>query len=216
MCPLNQKCIERRKTDLSTLVNCMKLIILAGMPATGKTTIAAIFRNHFGFPVLEKDAIKECLFDTIGFESYAEKSELDVAANTVLLKGLEAMLESGTSVIVDNNFDEQSAQQLNELLEKYSVETVTIFMTGNPQTLYERYVKRDSAHARHLGHAMQTHYPPHPGEQTEFHMTREGFDERFIKKKMDVMLWTGKQINVDATHPERIDVDGLIKQIEEM
>ena len=89
MCPLNHKCIERRKTDLSTLVNCMKLIILAGMPATGKTTIAAIFRNHFGFPVLEKDAdillfqetktdyekMDKKFLDKCGYEFYFLKGE---------------------------------------------------------------------------------------------------------------------------------------------
>ena len=88
----------------------MRLIILAGMPATGKSTAAAALQAHFGYTVLEKDRIKECLFDTIGFESYAEKRQLDVAANTVLLSVMESLLRTGVSLIVDNNFDEESAQ----------------------------------------------------------------------------------------------------------
>ena len=189
----------------------MKLIILAGMPATGKSTIAKMLQKEFGFPILEKDGIKEQLFDTIGFECYAEKRQLDVAANAVLLRIMEDMMKADTSVIVDNNFDPASAEKLNALLEKYNPSCVTVFLNGDTQVLYERYVERDSKHLRHLGHGMQTHYPPHEGESTEFHMTREGFDERFLKLKMDKLSWGGKQIFLDATYPEKIDIPGLIR-----
>ena len=192
----------------------VRLIILAGMPATGKSTIARQLQEHFGYPVFEKDAIKECLFDTIGFEGYPEKRQLDVAANTILIEQIERMLKAGASLIVDNNFDEESAAALKALLEKYQADTVTVFLTGDPQVLYERYFDRDSRKLRHLGHAMQTNYPPHPGESTEFTMTREGFDERFLKRKMDHMIWGGKRIDLDATYPETIDVEELIKRIE--
>lgn len=193
----------------------MKLIILAGMPATGKSTIAKMLQKEFGFPILEKDGIKEQLFDTIGFECYAEKRQLDVAANAVLLRIMEDMMKADTSIIVDNNFDPASAEKLNALLEKYSPSCVTVFLNGDTQVLYERYVERDSKHLRHLGHGMQTHYPPHDGESTEFHMTREGFDERFLKLKMDKLSWGGKQIFLDATYPEKIDVNALKKEIRE-
>ncbi len=190
------------------------LIIVAGMPATGKSTLAARLQAHFGFPIFEKDAIKERLFDTIGFEDYAGKRQLDVAANAVLLEQIGRMLAAGASLIVDNNFDEESAAALKALLERHPVRAVTVFLTGDPQVLYERYVRRDSRHLRHLGHAMQTHYPPHPGESTAFSMTREGFDERFLKRRMDRMVWGGERIDLDATAPERIDTDALIARIE--
>ena len=192
----------------------MKLIILAGMPATGKSTLAAQLQKQFGFPVFEKDAIKECLFDTIGFEGYPAKRQLDVAANTVLINQMKAMLSAGCSLIVDNNFDEASGLQLKRLLDWYQADVVTVFLTGDPQILYERYFDRDSHGRRHLGHAMQTNYPPHPGESTEFTMTREGFDERFIRLKMYQMTWGGARIDLDATYPEKIDVQALILQIE--
>ena len=38
-----------------------------------------------GYPVLEKDAIKEELFDVIGFENYTQKRLMDTAATAVLL-----------------------------------------------------------------------------------------------------------------------------------
>lgn len=193
----------------------MDLIILAGMPATGKSTIAAKLRAHFGYPVLEKDRIKEGLFDTIGFKCYAEKRQLDVAANEVLLRMMKTLADAGVSMIADNNFDEESAAKLKVLLEETESRCVTVFLTGDPQVLYERYFERDSKGLRHLGHAMQTHYPLEEGEKFEFGMTREGFDERFVRRRMDVLSWGKEQIRLDATWPETIDVDRLIKQIEE-
>ena len=55
----------------------MNVIILAGMPATGKSTLAAKLQQKFCYPILEKDFIKEGLFDTLGFSCYAEKRALD-------------------------------------------------------------------------------------------------------------------------------------------
>ena len=45
----------------------MYIILLAGMPASGKSTIAAHLSREFSLPVLEKDAMKEVLFGTLGF-----------------------------------------------------------------------------------------------------------------------------------------------------
>lgn len=191
----------------------MNIIILAGMPATGKSTLAAKLQQKFGYPILEKDYIKEGLFDTLGFSCYAEKRALDVAANEVLLRWMGAMIKAGQSMIIDNNFDADSAKKLDQLLADNHCKVVTVFMNGDPQVLYERYVQRDSQGLRHLGHAMQTHYPPLEGEDTTFHMTREGFDQRFLRLGMDRLSWGGPQIKVDATVLEKIDADAVIEQI---
>ena len=142
----------------------MELIVIAGMPATGKSTVAAGLAKAFGYPVLEKDDIKERLFDTIGFENYPQKRRLDIAATSVLLKVLEQMLKAGASTIVVNNFDGNETKQLCGLIEAYKPECVTVFLNGEPQVLYERYVERDRLHKRHLGHILQEHYPPHEGD----------------------------------------------------
>ena len=191
----------------------MNIMILAGMPATGKSTLAAKLQEKFGYPILEKDYIKEGLFDTLGFSCYEQKRALDVAANEVLLRWMGAMMKAGQSMIVDNNFDADSARKLAVMLEENQCRCVTVFMNGDPQVLYERYVERDSKGMRHLGHAMQTHYPPLEGEDTTFHMTREGFDQRFLRLGMNKLSWGGEQIPVDATVLENIDADKLIEQI---
>ena len=191
----------------------MNLIILAGMPATGKSTVAASLSKAFGYPILEKDNIKEGLFDTLGFENYAQKRKLDHAANEALLRVLNAMLKADNSLIVDNNFDTASAEKLCALIDTYHPTCVTIFLNGDPQTLYERYVERDNLHKRHRGHALQEHYPPHEGDDLEYSMTREEFDEKFFKRGMAQFSCPGERINLDMTDFAKVSLDDLVAQV---
>ena len=46
---------------------------MAGMPAKGKSTPAKKIAAAFGYPILEKNEIKEALFDTIGYRDLAAK-----------------------------------------------------------------------------------------------------------------------------------------------
>lgn len=190
----------------------MKLILIAGMPATGKSHLADALKKAFGLPVLEKDEIKEQLFDTIGFTCYKEKRQLDVAATAVLLKLLERMCEADEDLIVVNNFTAEAGKEFNAFIEKNRVDVFTLFLNGDPQVLYERYFERDSKGLRHPGHAMQIAYPTDPDNPEIFDMTREGFDERFLKLGMDKPVWGGPMLRLDATYPWTIDTDAVIQE----
>jgi len=191
----------------------MELIIVAGMPATGKTTLSTGLAKAFGYPILEKDQIKEVLFDTIGFENYLQKRKLDIAASGVLLHTLEVMLRAGRSAIVVNNFDTAGTEQLCGLIERYQPRCVTVFLNGNTETLYQRYVERDNLHLRHLGHILQEHYPPWEGDSLDYTMTRDEFDEKFIKRGMDHFHCPGGRIDLDMTDPASVCVDDVIEEI---
>ncbi len=194
----------------------MELIILAGMPATGKSTVAAALEREFRYPVLEKDNIKEVLFDTVGFENYPQKRKLDHAANGVLLQMLELMMKAGNSAIVVNNFDSTSTEQLCAMMEKYQPRCVTVFLNGDAQVLYERYVERDRLHKRHRGHALQEHYPPHEGDDLEYSMTREEFDEKFFKRGMDRFSCPGGRIDLDMTDFAAVSMEDLVARVREL
>ena len=189
------------------------IIIIAGMPASGKTTVAAKISQAFGYPILEKDAIKEELFDTIGFTCYAEKRRHDVAATAVLLRCTDALLEGNCSLICVNNFRPEVQQQVQDILDRHNCRCVTVFFGGDADVFYRRYVERDQKHLRHLGHVLQDHFPPRPGDCLDYTMTRQEFAEKFEQLGMADFRISGPRIDVDATHPEKIDIDDLIARI---
>lgn len=194
----------------------MDIIVLAGMPASGKSTVAARLSAAFSLPVLAKDELKEALFDTLGFTCYAEKRRLDHAAAAVLLRAARALLANGQSLILDNNFDEISARALDTLAEEFGARCVTVFFGGDNDAFYRRYVERDRRHLRHAGHVVQDHYPLLPGESADHDMTREEFREKFEKRGMATVRLGGERIDIDATDPARIDVPALIERLREV
>lgn len=191
----------------------MDIIIIAGMPASGKSTVADKISKAFGYPIIEKDAIKEELFDVIGFTNYAEKRRHDVAATAVLLRVTDALLQGGSSFISVNNFRPEVQAQLQEILDRNQCRCVTVFFGGDADEFYKRYVERDQKHLRHLGHVLQDHYPPREGDSLDYTMTRQEFAEKFEQLGMADFKISGPRIDVDATHPELIDVEKLIEDI---
>ena len=195
----------------------MELIILAGMPASGKTTFVKKLSKALSYPVLEKDAIKEELFDVIGFRNYSQKRLMDTAATAVLLRCADALLESGQSLIMVNNFRKDAEMQVEALLKKHSCPCLFIFFGGDGDVFYQRYVERDNRGERHLGHVVQEHYPPDPGDPVTHTMTREEFAEKFEKLGMNEFHVEGiRRLDVDATWPEKIDADALIARIQKI
>ena len=191
----------------------MKIIIIAGMPASGKSTFAVKLGKALELPVLEKDAIKEELFDTIGFRQYSEKRLLDVAATAVLIRTMDMLLDGKQSLIVVNNFRDISAAEVQRVLKKHACKCVTVFFKGDADVFYRRYIERDNKHLRHLGHILQDRYPPEEGDCIDYEMSRSEFADKFEKLGMADFKLDTPCINVDATYPEKIDVNALISQI---
>ena len=193
----------------------MDLIILSGLPASGKSTVARALQGAFPFPILEKDRIKEQLFDTLGFQSHEEKRRLDAAAARILLQTAEDILTAGGSVILDNNFDTAAGTALKALQERLRPRSVSILLTADEDVLYERYLARDLAHTRHPGHAVSDRYPIQPGDPEVAPLERAGFAQRYLSRGMGQVCWDGPVLTVDTTDLDALDWDGLIARVRE-
>lgn len=185
------------------------------MPASGKSTLARFLSRALGMPILEKDEIKEALFDTLGYADLVEKRRLDTIATEALLRCTESLLKSGSDLIMVNNFESSMASRVDRLIETCSAACVTVFLGGDPEVFYQRYVERDRKKTRHQGHTFIDRYPPLPQDDVNRSMTREYFADRFEKEGMDRFRIAGERIEVDATHPELVDREALLGAIRE-
>ncbi|MBP3300102.1 MAG: AAA family ATPase [Clostridia bacterium] len=193
----------------------MDLIILAGLPATGKTTLAKALSQALSLPVLEKDEIKEALFDTLGYADGEARQRLGLAANRILLRCAESLLSTGNSLILVNNFDTESVPQVEEMMARVGCRHVTIFLTGDPELLHRRYVERDRKGLRHPAHALCRRYPPCPEDGPPPEMTEDFFRRHFVDAGMGNFRLNGPRIEVNVT-AQKADTAALVREIQRL
>ena len=93
----------------------MYCILVTGMPAAGKSTMAKALAEKWNLSVISKDAIKEVLFDHVGFGSRAEKVQLGIASMEIMYHMAEQLMKAGQPFILENNFEYSSGHGLTDL-----------------------------------------------------------------------------------------------------
>ena len=129
----------------------MYCILVTGIPASGKSTMARFLAEAFGLPVISKDRIKECMYDTIGFRSREEKVKLGIASMQIMYDLAEELMKSGRPFILENNFENVSKEGLLTILEKYEYKAITVTLTGDYKIIYQRFLERNRDPGRHPG-----------------------------------------------------------------
>lgn len=160
----------------------MNLILIAGLPATGKSRFASYLQQRLNIPLLCKDSIKEILFDTIGFQSHDEKTKLNHAALESLYYAARQILAAGSSVILENNFEWYALPGLEQMIAAYGCEPITIFFGGDERVIYRRYVERNADPTRHRGHVLSTCYPEKDTSASPEPISLQEISESFRKR----------------------------------
>ncbi len=80
------------------------LVLVSGASGTGKTVLARRLAASLPVVVLEKDAIKETLFDALGGGDRDWSRKLGTAAFELLRVLVDSHLRAGQSVVVEANF----------------------------------------------------------------------------------------------------------------
>ncbi|HWQ57446.1 MAG TPA: AAA family ATPase [Clostridia bacterium] len=190
----------------------MNLILIAGLPASGKSGFASYAGKELGIPVIVKDELKEILFDAIGFQSRAEKVKLGDAAMDLMYYMADRLMAGGSSVILDNNFESRSIPGLKRLLAAHACRLVTVRFDGDIRAIYQRFVERDQDPARHRGHILNTAYPEKDPEPY-VPISCEEFERKFRERGMTEFMIGGRLITVDATSFEHYSNEELLSRL---
>ena len=196
----------------------MYCILVAGMPASGKSTVAEKIAEALEIPMLSKDAIKEVLFDDLGFHSRAEKVQLGTAAMHILYYAAAQLMKAGKPFILENNFEDASIPGIMALLETHHYTAVTVRLTGDPEVIYRRFAARDLSDTRHRGHVVNDRYPEPPGAPRE-NPTRKSYEQ--FRQDIATRGYTRFQANgpvleVDVTELSSLDVPALLDSLRKL
>lgn len=193
----------------------MYCILVAGMPASGKSTIAKYLAEKLEIPMISKDNLKEIMFDEIGFGSREEKNKLGRASMKIMYHIAEQMMTTNTAFILENNFEDISKGELMQLLDKYGYTAITVRLTGDYQKIYERFAARDKSPERHRGHVVNDCYPE-VGDVNRAEakmLDLNGFLYGIEHRGYERFVANGPCIVMDMTDISRVDRDSILEQV---
>ena len=194
----------------------MYCILLAGMPATGKSTMAKVLSKRLKLPAISKDSIKELLFDNVGFQSRAEKVNLGIASMEIMYYTAGQLMKAGQPFILENNF-ESSEKGMKNLVEKYQYSALTLTLTGDYKVIYQRFLERESSPDRHRGHVVNDCYPEEKDNHLRISNAKTISCEDFVRgmeqRGFNAFCVDGRQIKVDTTDFAKINIGELFSQI---
>jgi glucokinase len=133
-----------------------RVVLVNGVPASGKTTIARAIGTRLEVPVFELDVVKEVLFDELGYRD-ADRG-WGRALGRASIRSIWALLDgfpADSTVVVEAWFRLPPHDTVLRSLERAGVDRwVEVWCHANPEVLITRYAAR----ARHPGHPAPEDY----------------------------------------------------------
>jgi predicted kinase len=165
-------------------------VVVSGLAAAGKTSVAEPLADMLGVRLISKDAIKEALFDSVGLGDWAFSKTLSRAADAAMVR----IARDLDRAVLDNFW---YAETVVDLLAPLPGPFVEVFCRCDSGVAFERFQRR----ARHPGHA---------DEEREVEATRAAFFTRADKLPLGML---GPVVEVDTERP--VDLAALTTRVTE-
>jgi predicted kinase len=135
-----------------------KILIVAGDLAAGKSNVARKLSAYLKVPYFSKEHIKEILGEEIEYSNREDNKKLSNSAIDLLLHILERSTAVGKDVILEANFHKEELEKVKQLCEFNQQKVVLLYLTGDIDVLYERFLYREmhkNRHPVHLTHPLR-------------------------------------------------------------
>jgi predicted kinase len=129
------------------------LVIVTGLPATGKSVFAKNLSFRLGFPLISKDDIKEPMADSLGSGDRELSRQYGLASFNIQFVLLARCLAANISVIAETYFHGELAKSSFErLIADHSCAPVQLILRCDPETNLQRWKDRQGRGERHSIH----------------------------------------------------------------
>jgi predicted kinase len=180
-----------------------KIVIIAGYPASGKSTFARNLSKVVNVPYLQKDALKIALCTNLSVTCVEESRLYSTVAFDAMMYVVERQMETNSPIIIEGNFVPSGIKEIDEshviktLVDKYDYTSLTFKFMGDTQILHTRYLERDKL--------------PERGGVNSFYRGISFNDFDTICRDLDSFHISEKIIMIDTTDFDLVDFSSYIK-----
>lgn len=127
-----------------------KLIIVCGLPGSGKTTLAKELSKKLKIACFHKDTLKEELFELFDGKNLEDSMSIGKKTVKLLFRLVEEQLSKGIDVIMESPFNfPEDYQTFTGWKEKYQLDLYSLICLVDKKIRKERFFSRDR-HRSHL------------------------------------------------------------------
>lgn len=172
-------------------------VIVTGLPATGKTSIARSIARVHSLPLLTKDEVKEILFERLGWGEREWSRRLGRASSDILLQFLRAHVAVSLPCVIESNFPPEAANDMLLLQRECPFRPFQVVCRTEGTELLQRFSARTGR--RHPGHG---------DEQLLEELKPQLLAARYEPLAIGGVLW-----ELDTTDWGSVDLDPLLAAV---
>ncbi|BAZ10768.1 cytidylate kinase [Calothrix sp. NIES-4071] len=177
------------------------VIIISGLPCTGKTTLGRKLAQDLSLPLICRDSIKESLFDSLGWSDREWSKKLGIASYDLLYHFIDSLVSKNISLIVESNFKAAfDTEKYRKLQNQYGLKLIQIHCHTKGEVLLKRFKERSESGERHPGHVD--------------HLNYEEFRATLLKGGYEILDVESTNFQVDTTDFNQVNYTYLFETLQ--